>query len=85
MTSLERKTEANNENESPVFKTVSQFAEDNPAFTEGGLRHVLFYKGVELEDAGVISRFGRKILINEGRWLRRVEKGFFKKISGGRK
>jgi hypothetical protein len=69
-------------NESPIFKTVTQFTNDNPAFAEGGVRHALFFKGVELEDAGAISKFGRKILINEGRWLSLVEQGFFKKISG---
>lgn len=73
-----------NDKEAPAFKTVSQFTEDNPAFTQGGLRHAIFFKGSDLQDAGAISKFGRKILINEKRWLELVDRGFFNKISGAR-
>ena len=70
------------DDESPIFKTVSRFSEDNSAFPVGGVRHAIFFKGAELESEGAISKFGRKILINEKRWLRLVNQGFFKKISG---
>lgn len=82
MTTLERRTEANNDNESPIFKTVSRFSEDNSAFPEGGIRHAIFFKGPDLQDAGAISKFGRKILINEKRWLQLVDQGFFRNIAG---
>jgi len=77
------KQQNTNDNESLIYKTVSQFTKDNPAFPEGGVRHAIFFKGSDLQDAGAISKFGRKILINEERWLRLVEQGFFNKIAGG--
>lgn len=39
----------------------------------GGTRHILFYLGDELEAAGIVIRIGRKLLIDEPRymeWLR---------------
>jgi hypothetical protein len=67
----------------PIYKTVTQFTNDNHAFTPGGVRHAIFFKGLDLQDAGAISKFGRKILINEERWLQLVDQGFFSRISGG--
>ena len=68
--------------ECPVFKTVTQFVKSNPAFTEGGLRHFIFFKGAEAETAGAIVRYGRKILINEYKFLALVQNGGARKISG---
>ncbi len=50
----------------PALKTVKQFAEQHPAFTEGALRNLIFnarFNG--MEEYKVISRVGAKILINE--------------------
>lgn len=78
-----KETSTSNDN-TPIYKTVTQFTKHNPAFTEGGVRHAIFFKGLDLQDAGAISKFGRKILINEDRWLQLVDQGFFNRISGGR-
>lgn len=58
----------------PVVRTVNQFVENNPAFTHGGIRHLLFNKQFNgLEDSGAILRVGRKILINEGKFFAWLE------------
>ncbi len=68
--------------ECPVFKTVTQFVKSNPAFTEGGVRHFIFFKGAEAETAGAIVHYGSKILINEKKFLLHVQNGGARKISG---
>ena len=60
-------------NETTVLSDVHQFVENNPAFTVGGVRYLLFNRGPELEEAGAVIRFGRRVLIDEVRmmeWLR---------------
>ena len=63
----------------PLF-TVEQFANRQPAFTEPSLRNLIFKaeprqsgKGVipgnGLIECGAIARLGRKVLIDEGRFL----------------
>ena len=60
----------------PVLKTVEQFSNDNPAFTQASLRNHIFKaeprhtsKGViagnGLIECGAIKRIGRKVLIDE--------------------
>ena len=66
----------------PQFLTVKQFAEKNPAFTLGGLRSAIFWKGAELEAAGAIARLGRRVLINEPVFLRFVQDGGLKSVRG---
>ena len=67
----------------PLF-TLSQFAERNPAFTQAALRNLIFKadqrlssKGVipgnGLIEAGAVIRVGRKVLLNEERFLAWVE------------
>jgi len=47
------------------FKTVAQFAEENPAFPIGGLRWQIFNEDKNgLRASGAIMRVGRKVLIN---------------------
>jgi hypothetical protein len=44
--------------------TVSQFCDQNPAFTQGGLRWLLFHRETNgLKNAGL--RVGRRLLIDE--------------------
>ncbi|MDD3760842.1 MAG: hypothetical protein PHO57_08445 [Acidithiobacillus sp.] len=53
--------------------TVNELAQIEPGLTVGGLRHLIFHRGSDLEAEGVIVRFGRKILIDRIRlveWLR---------------
>ncbi len=60
----------------PNLKTVKQFAELHPAFTEGALRNLIFnarFNG--MEEYKVISRVGAKILINEDNFATWVESG----------
>ena len=47
-----------------IYLTVKQFCEQNPAFTEGGLRFQIFNEKTNgLAKSGAIVRLGRKILI----------------------
>ena len=63
-----------------TYQTVKQFCERNPAFTEGGIRHNIFFEDTNgLKDSGAIVRNGGCILIHEERffvWMEgRSEKG----------
>ncbi len=54
--------------------TVKQFCERYPAFTEGGIRHNIFYKDTNgLAESGAIVRNGRRILINEEKFFAWLE------------
>lgn len=50
--------------------TVQTLATRHPdACPVGGTRHILFHMGGELEETGIVVRVGRKILIDEPRYL----------------
>ncbi len=50
--------------------TVSQFCTDNPAFTEGGLRWLIFHEHANgLAESGAIVRIGRKVLIDSDKFF----------------
>lgn len=54
----------------PNLLTVRQLSQKHPVFPEGGIRHRIFHaKENGLEEAGVIVRNGRRVLINEQRWF----------------
>lgn len=59
----------------PILSTVKQFCERHPAFTEGGMRHLIFHASSNgLGKSGAIVRNGRRILIDEEQffdWLRK--------------
>ncbi|MBU2839393.1 hypothetical protein HF670_07415 [Acidithiobacillus thiooxidans] len=59
---------------SPQLYSVNALVDSEPkAFTRGGIRHLIFHRGEELESAGVVIRFGSKILIDKSKlieWLR---------------
>lgn len=66
-------TKNNNDIPIPVLLTVPQFARKHPAFTAGGLRHLLYCDPEGFRDT-CVARFGRRLLIDEGAfflWLRR--------------
>ncbi|MHB1229143.1 MAG: hypothetical protein ACYCY3_02325 [Halothiobacillus sp.] len=65
-----------------VLKTIPQFCTDNPAFTSGGIRHIQFTKEKELAEAGAVVRFGRKLLIDEQKFLDFVRSGGASQIAG---
>lgn len=52
------------------------------AFSEGGIRSALFYRGDIAEQAGAICRFGRRILIDEEKFLAWVRTGGAKVLRG---
>lgn len=64
------------------FLTIRQFADKHPAFSQGGLRSLLFYRGDDAEKAGAVVRFGRRILIDESRFLTWVREGGTRHIRG---
>ena len=64
------------------LKTIPQFCKDNPAFTQGGVRHLQSIKGKALADAGAVVRFGRRLLIDEVRFLEFVRSGGAAQIAG---
>ena len=66
----------------PQFLTVRQFTEKQPAFTAGGIRSLLFYRGDDAERAGAVVRFGRRVLIDEPRFLSWVREGGARNIRG---
>ncbi|WP_058530856.1 hypothetical protein [Legionella rubrilucens] len=62
----------------PSLFTVKQFCEKHPAFTHGGIRHLIFHASTNgLEKMRVLIRNGRRILINEAaffNWISNQEK-----------
>lgn len=66
----------------PEFLTVRQFADKHPAFTNGGIRSLLFYRYEDAEKSGAVVRFGRRILIDEPRFLAWVREGGTRHIRG---
>lgn len=62
--------------------TVPQIVSRHGGLTNGGVRHMLFHLGRELEDAGVVVRFGRRILIDEARFIEWLRAGNGRKIAG---
>lgn len=57
------------------LSTVHQFSQKHPAFTEGGLRWMIFNSKVNgLDQAGAILRIGRKVLIDDDRFFACLDK-----------
>lgn len=64
------------------FVTVGDLPKHEPAFTQGGLRHILFHRGVDLEKSGIVCHFGRKILIDLPKFREWVSQGGARHIAG---
>ena len=69
----------------PLLLTVEQFPVRNPAFTQSALRNLIFravprqsskgeISGNGLIEAGAVIRLGRRVLINEAKFLAWVAK-----------
>ena len=57
-----------------IFRTVKQFIQIYPAFTNGGIRSLIFNEHQNgLAQSGAIIRIGRKLLINEVNFFSWVE------------
>lgn len=68
--------------EIPQFLTIKQFVEKQTAFSAGGVRSLIFYRGDDAEKAGAIARLGRRILIDEPRFLAWIQEGGARQIRG---
>ncbi|XTI72736.1 hypothetical protein ACQAYK_01140 [Acidithiobacillus sp. AC3] len=62
--------------------TIKQFCERQPGISESALRQAIFYQGDKLEESGCIVRMGRRILINEQRFLDFLASGGLRRIRG---
>lgn len=62
-----------------TLSTVKQFTENQPAFTTGGLRSLIFNENTNgLAKSGAIIRIGRKVLIDEAKffdWIQAQNQG----------
>ncbi len=74
--------EANHE--AARFVTVSDLTKHEPAFTTGGIRHIIFHRGADLEKTGIVCRFGRKILIDLPKFREWVSQGGARHIAGAK-
>ena len=68
--------------EQTTLFTIPQFCERNPAFSPGGIRSALFYRGDLAEQAGAVVRFGRRVLIDETAFLAWVKSGGARHLRG---
>lgn len=66
----------------PEYLTVKQFCEKHPAFSIGGLRSAIFWKRDELEKSQAVAQLGRRVLIDEPRFLQFVQAGGLKSVRG---
>ncbi|MBU2734107.1 hypothetical protein [Acidithiobacillus ferridurans] len=71
------------ETERPTeFYSVNDYIKRRPAFTKGGLRHLFFQRGEDLEAAGAIVRFGSRILIDDAAFIAWLKGGHGRHIGG---
>lgn len=57
----------------PVY-TVAQFVQKHPAFSVGGLRHLIFFEDSNgLKKSGAVVRMGRRVLIHEAKFFAWLE------------
>ncbi len=82
MNSVDRKEpcESSGNGAAPTYRTVEQFSSRHPAFTQPALRNLLFratprqtsrgeIAGNGLIETGAVVRLGRRVLIDERRFL----------------
>lgn len=61
------------------WSTVNQISEECPAFSKASLRNLIFNGGKNgLEEAGVITRVNRRVLINRPRFYAWIEESKFR-------
>jgi len=70
--------------ETPQYRTVKQFCAKHPAFTIGGIRSAIFWKRDELEKAQAVAQLGRRVLIDEPRFLAFVQAGGLRAVRGAK-
>jgi hypothetical protein len=58
----------------PTLLTVKQFPTKYPAFTNGGLRSLIFHEKTNgLAESGAVIRVGRRVLIDETKFFSWIE------------
>lgn len=67
---------------SPLVTVQTLYARHPDACPVGGTRHILFHAGDELEAKGIVIRVGRKLLIDEPKYIDWLRSGGARKISG---
>lgn len=68
--------------ESAQFMTVRDLVKAEPGFTTGGLRHLIFQRGQELDEAGVLVHFGRRVLFDLPKFREWIRSGGARQIAG---
>ena len=63
------------------FTTIPLFSQENPEFSEGGIKWLVFHKRAELLEEDVIRYWGKKILIHKENFYHYILKGGTEKIS----
>ena len=66
-------------NPQPSLLTIEQFCQREPAFSNGGMRHLIFTKGHNLPG---IHRFGRRVLIDPVAFIAGIKEGHAAVIAG---
>jgi hypothetical protein len=66
----------------PQLTTIAKLVSRHDGFSAGGLRHLLFYRGQDLEREGIVIRLGSRILIDENRFLDWLRAGQARTIVG---
>ena len=77
------KEQLNNRQSNSPFTTIALFAQQNPEFSEGSIKWLIFHKRAELIEEKVICYWGKKILIHKENFYHYIEKGGTQKISRG--
>ena len=62
--------------------TVKQFSDRQPGITQSAIRQAIFYRGDDLEQTGAVVRMGRRVLIDEQRFLELLASGGLRHIRG---
>tara|TARA_B100001250_G_scaffold351905_1_gene324316 strand:+ start:3853 stop:4083 length:231 start_codon:yes stop_codon:yes gene_type:complete len=75
------KKQLNNRQSNSPFTTIALFAQQNPVFSEGSIKWLIFHKRTELIEEKVIRYWGKKILIHEENFYDFILKGGTEKLS----
>ena len=77
-----KKLLSNRQSNSP-FTTIALFAQQNPEFSEGSIKWLIFNKRSELLDKHVICYWGNKVLIHKENFYNYILEGGTQNISSG--
>ena len=65
------------------FTTIALFSQQNPEYSAGSIKWLIFHKRAELLEEGVIRYWGKKILIHKENFYQYILKGGTEQISKG--